>query len=195
MRKSRRAWADAWSNATGLKDLLRRLRALDYPHANMQDSKLQVGLNRQDGPMMFLADQIVKRMGRSGWPSKVQTGYRSAVKQDEVYAQGRSKARAWQSAHQYFEAVDIVHKSMYWAAPPEYWEQLAIVVRAVGKEYGVDLVHGHYWRFVDSAHIELADWRDVRKGQITKVGSNFRPTKADLLERFKAVLPSEVTRL
>ena len=94
--------------------------------------------------MLFLGDVIVKKMEKAGlsvddyrWVSdrpEKQQNFSSPVKA-KVTRKG-----PWQSPHQFFfEAVDIVHKSKYWNASPEYWETLANVVRTVSREYNVDL--------------------------------------------------------
>lgn len=183
------AWAEIMTTATTPQELFARLREWVYPHERMQDPKKKIKLNRNDGPMAYLGEVICKKMEKAGYPSIVHACWRSPEEQDSVFAKGRSKAKAWQSPHQYLEAVDIVHKSKFWQASPDYWEMLATVVRTVGHEYNVALDHGHNWSFVDSAHIELSDWRNVRDQQKER-GFYARPTPEELAQRFKQVLPS-----
>ncbi|MBL4807282.1 MAG: hypothetical protein JKY31_08335 [Rhodobacteraceae bacterium] len=192
MSNRKKEWDDCFLKAVCPRDLVARLRRWAAPHEKMQEPRLQVGVTRKDGPMYFLGMQIVKRMERSGFPSKIHCCYRSPEKQNDVFEKGHSKVREWESAHQYYEAVDIVHKYLYWDASPGYWDHLATVVRVVAKEYGVELVHGHNWKFVDSAHIELKSWRAVRDRQREQNdGGNHTPTPKELRERFLEVLPSE----
>lgn len=193
--EARKRWLQLWDDNPQIEDLTRRLRLFNMPEPRMQTPKPQTGVNRSDGPMAFLADQIVKRMEKAGWPSKIHCLHRSAHEQNVLYEKrvnGRrvTKAEAWMSAHQFYDAADIVHASLYWNAPPEYWKMLAVVVRQVANEYKVDITHGHYWKMVDSAHIELTDWRNHRM-QNSKNGGYHEPTKEELYQRFLDVLPSQ----
>lgn len=183
--------------------LMRAARAWLYPREKMQSPNLQNRFTYNAGPMMFLGQQIVSAMQRGGYPAKIVWCYRSPEKQRELYAQGRTAtgsivthAKAWESAHQYSEAVDIVHPWKGWDVPPDYWEALASAVRIVADKYGVDLEHGHNWKFADSAHIELSDWRDFRNQHRTVMlteGHNRPPSEMQLWERFMDVLPDVST--
>lgn len=186
----RAQWEAAYQEANGLKDLLEKLRNLVFPRHKMQTPKMKHRVGREEGPMKFLADQIVKRMERSGYPAKVYTLYRTPEQQQKEFEEGDSKANAWSSPHQFYEGVDIVHPTEFWKAPKDYWDHLATVSRVVAKEYNVDLVLGYDWGW-DSAHIELESWRTVRQRQIRQNGKNYPPTKLELWERFKEILPSE----
>jgi hypothetical protein len=154
------------------------------------EQKAVVAVDRTQGPMFYIAQQICKRMAKMGYPSKIAVFFRGPEQQDLEYAEGDSKARAWQSPHQFFEAVDIVHKTLGWQAPPAYWDALAVCVRVMAAELNVKLVHGHHWRFVDSAHIELADWRVVRDRMSAQLHGMQPPRPAQLAERWKEILPS-----
>lgn len=188
------SWVHIMQTSSTIVEMVGRLRDRMYPREKMQDPIKKVNLNRSDGPMLFLGDVIVKKMEKAGYPSMIIDGYRSPEKQQKLFDK-RPKvtyARPWQSAHQFFEAVCIVHKSKYWNASPEYWETLANVVRTVSREYNVDLTHGHYWRMVDSAHIELTSWRDVQKRN-KRNGGYHKPTPEELRERFFEILPQHVS--
>jgi hypothetical protein len=184
-------WERAFAPDLSLARRLQILRRWFYPVDQMSDPRPGISLCRDDGPMAFLAGQIVKRLGKSGWPAKIHTLYRSPEKQRELFNSDRNVtgAAAWQSPHQFLEAADIVHKSLYWDAPPAFWEALASTVRVVEEEYGVSLEHGHYWSWVDSAHVELTDWRDVRSDMVNELGYCRTPTPDELKSRFDYVLP------
>jgi hypothetical protein len=145
---------------------------------------------KTEGPMLYIGQQIVKRMEKTGYPSKVIEHWRTPERQRMLQARGNSKAGPWQSPHQFGEAVDIVHKTRGWQVSPDYWAALATCVRVIEAELNVRLVHGHTWHFVDSAHVELKDWRDIRNAQITMRGYNWVPTESELRDRWRAVLPS-----
>lgn len=158
------------------------------PRLKYQAEKRQTRYTYTDGPMIYLGQQIVKKMQDAGYPSKIFYGYRSAELQLALYNKRPkvTNARPYESPHQYYEAVDIVHETLFWNAPPEYWETLSAVVQVVSKEFGVGLTHGHNWQMVDSAHIELSDWRF----QKAKVGLQC-PTQKQLADRFAEVLPRQ----
>lgn len=192
------------------RDLYRYLLNRFYPHEKMQEPKRQTAYCYSDGPMFFLGQQIVKAMQDAGFPAKIVWCYRTHQKQAQLYAQGRTApgrkvtwAKPFQSAHQYYEAVDICHKSKGWDVTEEFWTALAACVRIVGDKYGVLLTHGHDWdgdgipvhldpdeRKRDSAHIQLTDWRK----QARAIG-HYKPTEAQLWHRFQQVLPDVAKRI
>lgn len=179
-------------------------KKVHYKRERMQDPKIKHQFDYTQGPMFFLGQQIVKAMQKSGYPAKILFCHRTAEHQARLYAQGRTasgsivtRAKPWDSAHNYFEACDIIHPTKAWDVSEEYWAALASCVRTVGNKYGVKLVHGHDWdgdgvpvhmdpdeRFRDSAHIQLADWRTVRE-RLYGIGC----TTDDLWVRFEQVLP------
>jgi len=150
-----------------------------------QVTKRQTRYEYMSGPMFFLAQQIVRAMQDAGYPAFIWCHYRPPEQQQIEFDEGDSRARPWRSAHQFLEAVDIVHPKLYWDAPLEYWQTLNSCVRIVEEKFSVDLVHGYDWGW-DSAHIELADWREFRDtiGHAT-------PTVHQCIERFKTVLPKQ----
>jgi hypothetical protein len=138
-----------------------------------------------DGPMYFLGQQIVNQMGKSGWPSFIHCCYRSPEKQQEVFDKGFSKARPFQSPHQFSEAVDIVHQKLFWNAPKSFWDDLEACTLVVSERFKVELTGGFDWGW-DFAHIQLADWRKFAEGVRWK-----QPTKINLAARFCEVLPQQ----
>lgn len=159
------------------------------PVKKSQVKKVTRVFPRSYGPMFYIGCKIVARMETMGWPSKIHCCYRPPEEQDKLYALGRTKARCWRSPHQFYEAVDIIHATKAWGVSEEYWEALAVCVRVVAKELNVDLEHGHYWKFKDSAHIELKDWRTIRdRDDRDEHGSKRPPTEEQRFERFSEVL-------
>ena len=178
---------------TTIAELMAAARRARAPAVQSQAHKRQTRYTYTEGPMYFLGQQIVKAMQDAGYPAKIIECWRPPGRQHDLHASGRSKAEAWQSPHQYYEAVDIVHESMGWRVDLEFWETLASCVRIVAERYAVELVHGHEWGW-DSAHVELKDWRTVRRRQHLAWLDNpdvttRQPTAADLWRRFEEVLP------
>lgn len=160
-----------------------------YDRERMQESKRQSRFTYRDGPMIFLAQQIVKAMQDAGYPATIFNSYRSPEQQNREYLEGDSKAKAWQSPHQFLEAVDIVHPGKFWNVSEDYWETLHACGKIVEERFGVDLVFGYDWGW-DKAHIELADWKSVARDISEKTNGVMRPpTPKELWQRFEAVLP------
>lgn len=141
------------------------------------------------GPMLFIGQQILRAMQDAGHNPKIFDHYRSPEDQAEKKDNGVSRAGPFESAHQYYEAVDIAHREWAWFASEkapdgaQFWSDLAACVKIVAERFDVELVHGHDWGW-DSAHVELADWRTVRH----MIGHRV-PTQAELDARFQQVLP------
>ena len=137
------------------------------------------------GPMGFVAGQIIKRMADKGWPAVRHGDFiRSAAEQKRLRATGRSKAGPWESPHQYGLGVDIIHATRGWDVSDRFWEDLAAIVKVVAREYGVELEHGHYWKFKDSAHVELKNFRHYRTLWFGR-----EPSQKDLNLAFMRELP------
>lgn len=171
--------------------LMKAARAQNATPAEVQNGKRQTRYARDTGPMYFLGQQIVRQMQMAGRDAKISECFRSFEKQANYYAKGRTqpgnvitRARPGDSAHQYFLAVDIIHPSLGWDVPSDYWDTLASCVRIVAEKYNVELNHGHDWRWTDSAHIEIQDWRVYRD----RIGLR-RPTYDELQQWFAEVLP------
>lgn len=100
---------------------------------------LSEAFQRQETPVLFLPFE----------------GYRSPEAQAKRFAAGTSKARPWQSAHQFGLAVDFVpwiDGGWSWAqnAP---WHDLDRLAKARG------LLHPIAW---DMPHVEFPHWRAVK---------------------------------
>lgn len=103
------------------------------------------------------ANEIVALMEQKGMPVRVVEGFRSIQKQDELYAQGRTKpgaivtnARGGESFHNHGVAVDFVFRKEGYNATQKQWETLGKVGESVGFEWG-----GRWTKFVDRPHFEM----------------------------------------
>ncbi|CAD0186691.1 hypothetical protein RUESEDTHA_03601 [Ruegeria sp. THAF57] len=176
--------------------MMQAARQAHQPHEKMQAPRRQTRYSYENGPMYYLGQQIVKAMQDAGYPAKISECYRSPERQSKLRKEGFSKARAYQSPHQYYEAVDIIHPSLGWNVSQEYWDTLATCARIVADRYGVEFDGGFKWGW-DLAHIELEDWRTFRakvRSNVLMEGEARPPTKAELGERFQEVLPQQWRR-
>lgn len=165
-------------------DLRKQALEKEVPRERGQQARKQTRYSYSNGPMYYLGQQIVRAMQDAGYPAHIWQCLRSAEKQQEYYLEGTSRARPFQSPHQYYEAVDILHPALMWKVGDDYWEALSACVEIVEEKFGVELVHG--WRDWgwDGAHIQLKDWKRFR----LKVGMQ-HPNQRQLRERFEEVLP------
>lgn len=186
------------------QEMMQAAREERAPREKGQEAKVQRRYTYDAGPMLYLGQQIVRAMQDAGYPSRIHCHYRPPGKQAELKEAGHSRASPWDSPHQYYEAVDIIHASKGWGVTDQYWETLASCARIVADKYGVELELGHDWGW-DSAHIEVKDWRKFRDllrqrwlddyaewnngGKVGVLPEPTPPTKLELWERFKEVLP------
>lgn len=75
--------------------------------------------------------------------------YRTPERQTYLFDKKRSKARAWQSAHQYGLAVDFVPLSKTgewtWAVPDEVWDRLRLRAGECGLYNEIAWDRPHVW--------------------------------------------------
>lgn len=172
-----------WESPQALMEAARQTRE---GHESQQAEKTQTRFTYTEGPMLYIGQQIVKAMQDAGYPAKIVEYYRTPVRQAELLAKKPpvTKAGPFESAHQYMCAVDIVHPAKGWDVSEAYWDTLASCVRNVALKLGVGLDHGHHWRFRDSAHVQLEDWRDFKA-----VVGVAKPTPEDLEDLWEVLLP------
>lgn len=87
-----------------------------------------------------------------GYPVKFYQYYRSGQEQEAAFARGASKARAGQSAHQYYLAADYMFDKYGWDVPKEYWEYGDQIAKYVGLESGIS--------YGDANHIQYPGWKN-----------------------------------
>lgn len=89
---------------------------------------------------------------------------RSDERQNALYADGKSKAKAGQSPHQYGCAVDIVHARKYWNLSKKEWDIIGSIGKEVARKRHIKIEWGGDWDFYDPAHWQLKNWR-LRKDE------------------------------
>ena len=99
---------------------------------------------------------------------------RDEQRQNELHAQGRSKAKGGNSPHQYGCAVDIVHATRYWNLSKKEWDIVGSIGKEIARKRNLKLDWGGDWNFYDPAHWQLTNWR-LRKDE-PKIG---RPIYVD----------------
>lgn len=92
-----------------------------------------------------------------GTPLRPFETYRSPERQDMLFRQGTTQARAWQSPHQYGLAIDFVpyiDGRWTWDVDTELWMKLSTTAASVG------LVCPIHW---DRPHVEHIAFLAIRK--------------------------------
>lgn len=94
---------------------------------------------------------------------------RTEQRQMELYAQGRTKAKAGESPHQYGLAVDVVplvNGQPTWSISKKQWDIIGAIGKEVARKRNIKIEWGGDWGW-DYAHWEIMGWRihkDWRKG-------------------------------
>lgn len=103
--------------------------------------------------------ELLKRAEEKGYTLRITEGYRTPERQNELYAQGRTKpgkivtnAKAWESAHNYRVAFDVVDRIKEYSID---WEEIGEIGKSLGLEWGGD------WQFKDRPHFEKKKWSEM----------------------------------
>lgn len=104
---------------------------------------------------------FIKRLRKLEIPAFAHNMIRPWELQDKLYADGVSKAKGGQSAHNFGMAVDIVHSVKLWAGMKRpHWALLGHVGKETAKSLGVELAWGGDWPdFYDPAHWQIQGWK------------------------------------
>ena len=129
-----------------------------------KDPKL---LNRMDGVdwsgvapwVIEFAQAFQKELRRYGIPCVITEIYRDGRRQNDLKAQGRSKAGAGQSPHQYGLAFDLVHGRRWWDLTPKEWAVIGAIGKEVARKRKIPVEWGGDWAFYDPAHWQIEGWR------------------------------------
>lgn len=100
------------------------------------------------------ADELIALAASKGMPIRITEGYRSKERQDELYAQGRTKpgkivtnAKGGQSIHQYGCAFDVVFVKTGYNGD---WNALGTLGKSLGFTWG-----GDFLKLKDRPHFEM----------------------------------------
>ena len=99
------------------------------------------------------ADELIALAASKGMPIRITEASRSKERQDELYAQGRTKpgnivtnAKGGESIHQYKCAFDVVFTKTGYEGD---WDTLGALGKSIGLEWGGD------WKFKDRPHFQM----------------------------------------
>lgn len=113
------------------------------------------------------------RMRRLGVPMFAVEVLRTPERQNELQADGFSRAKAGQSPHQFGLAMDYVHSLKAWNISKAEWAIIGHIGKEVAQQRGLKMKwggdftvldeHGEPVPFWDPAHWEVAFWKTVKE--------------------------------
>jgi peptidoglycan L-alanyl-D-glutamate endopeptidase CwlK len=112
-------------------------------------------------PLGELIKKTIDEANLAGIPVSLFESWRHPDRQFELYRQGKSKASAWQSWHQYGLAVDLVgYIDGKWCWDHRIaWQKLG----TIGKSHG--LTWGGDWQSADMVHFQFPYLIDIKKAK------------------------------
>lgn len=105
------------------------------------------------------AQKVVDHAASRGKHIRIVEGYRTPERQTELEKQRPrvTKAKAWESMHQYRVAFDFVFQATGYNASDADWREIAKYAKSLGFEWGGD------WKgFVDKPHLEMTFGKDMK---------------------------------
>jgi hypothetical protein len=117
------------------------------------EQRSQAWIGTLAAPMGARVRAMLDLATREGVPAVVIEGWRSPTRQDQLYREGRTRARGWESQHQWGLAVDIVpldtQGRLWWQAPQSVWDRLGFFGETQGLRWG------GRWTPPDRVHFEF----------------------------------------
>lgn len=186
--KKRKLLSLGWQNPTP-QQVMQAARQQRYPREKMQEPRLLSHSCYDNGPMYYLAGQIVKAMQQAGYP---------CVVFEHLIPMPCHLNSADITPYHIGEAVSFGHPRLEYDVTPEYWETLDACITIVKQKYAVALEHARGVRTKDPAHVEIIGWQSFAAEldpEIERWHDNRHPTetyqvpRGRLWKRFKEVLP------
>lgn len=107
---------------------------------------------------------FLRKLAKLGVPMFASEVLRDGKRQDELFAQGVSKAKAGKSPHQYGCAIDLVHGVKGWDLTETQWGLIGHQGKELAAQRGIKLVWGGDFKALwDPAHWEIANWREIKQ--------------------------------
>jgi hypothetical protein len=147
-----------------LQTILDLTKKLNFLKKKSSTSKLTGLVERK-------ANAVLNEMKLLGHEMRIVEGFRSIERQNELYAQGRTKpgnivtnAKGGESLHNYGVAVDFVFRKEGYDASNALWQTFGAVGKKHGFEWG-----GDWKRFIDRPHLEMRLGYSLKDFQDDKV--------------------------
>lgn len=142
----------------------------DYPSIRTTaylNKKIKTRTDGSEPEIIEFYNQLIKELEKRGFPFYAHCFYRSPARQARLYAQGVSKAKPGNSAHNWGCAVDVVHFRRHWDLTKKEWSIIGAIGKEVARKRKIKIVWGGDWKFYDPAHWHLENWRDVRARRLS----------------------------
>jgi peptidoglycan L-alanyl-D-glutamate endopeptidase CwlK len=127
----------------------------------MSQRKIKISLLHQR--LANAAECILAETIEAGWDFQIFETWRTPARQQRLFEEGRTKARAWRSWHQYGLAVDIVAMTPGgdWSWDKKHdWRGLGNIGKAYGLTWG-----GDFKRIKDMVHFQLPVEFDIAEAE------------------------------
>ncbi|QCS37251.1 hypothetical protein [Tortoise microvirus 75] len=119
---------------------------------------IRIGANPQLLLHMRLMVARFKQVGIPVFPSEI---VRSHERQNQLKADGFSKASGAKAPHPYGCAYDLVHSVRGWNLSKKQWEVFGHVGKELAIQRNIPMIWGGDWKFYDPAHWQLKEWRQI----------------------------------
>lgn len=151
-------YREAW------KDMQDRKMLQSKTYQEQQWRAMRIGVH----PRVVRHGQLlVAKMAQYGVPMFISEYLRSNERQQQLYLDGHSKAKAGKGPHPYGLAHDCVHSVAGWGLTPKQWEFVGHVGKGLVTAYALHIDWGGDWPPIkdrvgwDPAHWQLRQWKQV----------------------------------
>lgn len=111
-------------------------------------------------------DRFHKAMIKRNIPIRAFELKRSHERQTQLYRDGRSKAIAGMSAHNYGMAIDIIHSKLAWNCSKKQFDCIIAIGKECARKCNIKITNGGDWDFYDPCHWELTNWKEIAQPKI-----------------------------
>lgn len=136
---------------------IKRKSIMEYTQGKVWDVLSETRINTLHPKVRDKAREFINKAEKQNIKLRVASAYRSYAEQNDLYAQGRTKAgkivtyaKGGQSSHNFGTAIDVVPIVNGKADYNTDWNKIATIGKSVGFAWG-----GDWTSFVDKPHFEM----------------------------------------
>lgn len=144
--------------------LTRLQHAAFFPTVKFQAQQFRADWTGAHPDLVEFHKSFQHRMRKLSVPMFAAEVLRSRERQYELQAEGKSKAKAGQSPHQYGLAMDFVHSVHGWNMSKAEWAMIGHIGKEVAQQRGIKVTWGGDFKSLyDPAHWEIEFWKTVKE--------------------------------
>jgi peptidoglycan L-alanyl-D-glutamate endopeptidase CwlK len=136
---------------------IKRKSIMEYTQGKVWDVLSETRINTLHPKVRDKAREFINKAEKQNIKLRVSSAYRNYAEQNELYAQGRTKAgsivtnaKGGQSSHNFGTAIDVVPIVNGKADWNTDWNKIAVIGKSVGFSWG-----GDWTSFKDKPHFEM----------------------------------------